>query len=91
MKIDINGNKCDLSAMLISCTRYALGRKTYIVSWTCDFIANNLHLLIVKDAKTIVNDILEHEKTFGLGDDCDVRDWHKLLNSLELYIQKSKE
>lgn len=45
MTIDINGNQEDISAMLIGAERYALGRRTYIVQWTCEFIGDNLHLL----------------------------------------------
>ena len=41
MTIDINGNQEDISAMLINAERYALGRRTYIVDWTCEFIRNN--------------------------------------------------
>ena len=37
MKIKINGKGEDLSAMLLSAERYALGRQTYIVQWTCEF------------------------------------------------------
>ena len=40
-ELKINGNINDISAMLISAVRYALGRKTYIVNWTCEFILNN--------------------------------------------------
>ena len=49
MTIDINGTQEDISAMLVGAERYALGRRTYIVQWTCEFISNNLHLLIEKD------------------------------------------
>lgn len=51
MKINVNGSKSDLSAMLVSAERYALGRQTYIVEWTCDFLSKNLHLLLEKDKK----------------------------------------
>lgn len=43
MNIIINGNMSDISTMLLSAERYAIGRHTYIVSWTCEFIANNMH------------------------------------------------
>ena len=45
MTIEINGNLEDISAMLVGAERYALGRRTYIVQWSCEFIGNNLHLL----------------------------------------------
>lgn len=57
MKIDVNGETEDLSAMLIGAERYALGRKTYIVQWTCEFIGSNLHLLTEKDKQVMIRDI----------------------------------
>lgn len=43
-KTHVNGTIEDFSAMLLCTERYALGRRTYIVEWTCSFIKNNLHL-----------------------------------------------
>ena len=57
MQIKLNGGSEDLSAMLIGAERYALGRKTYIVQWTCEFIGNNLHLLTEKDKQVMIRDI----------------------------------
>ncbi len=34
-EINFNGKIDDLSAMLVSAERYAMGRQTYIVKWTC--------------------------------------------------------
>jgi hypothetical protein len=82
MQIEINGNKGDLSAMLVSAVRYALGRRTYIVNWVCEFIENNKHLLRDSDRKVIIRDIKEQEK-YGYGDKCDEEDWMKLLKILE--------
>lgn len=88
MKIDINSSKSDLSAMILSAARYALGRRTYIVSWTCEFIENNLHILLEKDIKVIIRDIKEQEKNYGLGDNCDINNWRDLLFKLEKYIEE---
>lgn len=82
MKIDVNGSKSDLSAMLLSAERYALGRQTYIVEWTCEFIANNLHLILEKDKKVMIRDIREQGK-YGYGQQCDTESWLKLLSILE--------
>lgn len=86
--IQINGDIEDISAMLIGSIRYALGRKTYIVDWTCEFISNNLHLLTNKDINVAIRDIKQQEKIFGLGDDCDIASWHKLLKILEEHINE---
>lgn len=79
MTIDINGNKEDISAMLIGAGRYALGRRTYIVQWTCEFIRNNLHLLTEKDKCVMIRDI---ENAMDYGDECDEGCWKALLNKL---------
>lgn len=80
MKIDVNGETEDLSAMLIGAERYALGRKTYIVHWTCEFIGNNLHLLTEKDRQVMIRDI---ENPISYGDECDRQCWMQLLEILK--------
>lgn len=75
----------DLSAMLVSAVRYALGRRTYIVDWICEVISNNLHLLSEKDKYVMMRDIKEQEK-YGLGDNGDKNDWLRLFAILEKNI-----
>lgn len=82
MDIKINGKLEDISAMLLSAERYALGRRTYIVDWTCKFISNNLHLLSDKDKHVMIRDIKYQEK-LDYGDECDKEDWLRLLKILE--------
>lgn len=82
MQVKVNGEKDDLSAMLVGAVRYALGRRTYIVDWTCEFITNNLHLLTEKDKQVMIRDIKGQEK-YGYGDECDKYDWLELLRILE--------
>ena len=80
MQVKINGNKDDLSMILVSAERYALGRKTYIVNWTCEFIENNLALLTKKDRQVMIIDL---ENPISYGDDCDEKDWKRLLEVLK--------
>ena len=75
-----NGKVNDFSAMLVSAERYAMGRQTYIVEWTCEFISNNLHLLTQKDKYVIIKDI---ESSMNYGADIDKKDWMNLLKTLE--------
>ena len=82
MDIKINGKLEDISAMLLSAERYALGRRTYIVDWTCEFISNNLHLILERDKKVMIRDIREQEK-YGYGQQIDEECWLKLLSILE--------
>ena len=80
MTIDVNGKQEDISAMLIGAERYALGRRSYIVQWTCEFIGNNLHLLTEKDKGVMIRDV---ENALDYGDECDEREWKALLNKLK--------
>lgn len=82
MRVQINGTKSDISAMLLSAERYALGRQTYIVDWTCKFISNNLHLILERDKKIMIRDIREQNK-YGYGQQTDKERWLKLLSILE--------
>lgn len=80
MQVKINGNKDDLSMILVSAERYALGRRTYIVNWTCEFIENNLALLTEKDRQVMIRDL---ENPISYGDECDEKDWKRLLAILK--------
>ena len=86
MKVDVNGETEDLSAMLIGAERYALGRKTYIVQWTCEFIGNNLHLLTEKDKQVMIRDI---ENPISYGDECDKECWRQLLKILKMEVKEN--
>lgn len=80
MDIHINGDLEDISAMLLSAERYALGRQTYIVEWTCSFIKNNMHLLTEGNKKVMIRDI---EQCDNYGWDCDEKEWKRLLVKLK--------
>lgn len=83
MKIfKFKGGQADLSMLLVSAERYALGRRTYIVSWTCDVIKNNLKILTETDKKVMIRDI---ESAINYGDSCDENDWKELLKKLNLF------
>ena len=80
MQIKLNGKLEDISAMIVSAERYALGRRTYIVQWTCEFIKNNLHLITNKDKQVIIRDL---ENPISYGDECDKVCWIQLLEILK--------
>lgn len=67
--------------MLISAVRYALGRRTYIVELTVNYVIKELPRLSDSCKKIMLDDITEHER-FGYGDACDERDWMRLLDAL---------
>lgn len=80
MQINFNGKDEDISMILVSAERYALGRKTYIVSWTCEVIKNNLNLLSEKDKQVMIRDI-EQANSYGM--ECDKEEWISLLKTLK--------
>lgn len=74
-----------LEAMLISAVRYALGRRTYIVQDTADYIESLVPYLSDWCLKSIQSDIVAQRK-FGssaYGDDIDYRSWMKLSARIE--------
>ena len=84
MQIIFKGNTEDISAMLVSAERYALGRMTYIVQWTCEIITKNLNILNKKDKQVIIRDI---ENAISYGDECDKICWLKLLEVLKKSLE----
>lgn len=72
----------DYEHMLISALRYALGRRTYIVGMTAEYIENELPKLS-DQCKTIMIEDIEQHRLFGYGDECDKEDWMQLLERLK--------
>lgn len=87
MQIKFNGEAEDISMMLVSAERYALGRRTYIVGWTCEIIKKNMHLLSGKDKAVMIRDI---ETAISYGDECDKQEWMILLEKLRKEIKNVK-
>lgn len=67
--------------ILISAIRYALGRRTYIVKLTVDYVLSELDKLSENCKKVIRKDIIEQSR-LGLGDECDTDDWYRLLRAI---------
>ena len=70
----------DYEQMLISALRYTLGRRTYIVEITVNFIINELHNLSEYCKNIMIRDI---EDAYSYGDECDKEDWMRLLKKLK--------
>ena len=86
-KIKFNGEVIDMSMLLVSAERYALGRRTYIVDWTCEIIKRNVHLLTEKDKLIMIRDI---EEAYSYGDKCDEINWKNLLSFLKKEVDLSE-
>lgn len=65
--------------ILGSAVRYALGRRTYIVSVVCNEVIANLKIISNNMLNVIIQDI---ESCDNLGDECDIESWTKLLKKL---------
>lgn len=75
----------DYEHIVISATRYALGRMTYIVELTVNYIMQQIDEDKLSDSclSVILEDIKEAK---NLGMECDREQWLKLLNRIEEVI-----
>lgn len=71
----------DFQEMLVSAERYALGRMTYIVSLTVDYITPMIRNLDLKYINIMIDDITGHSD-LGYGMDMDEEEWGRLLSRL---------
>ena len=78
--IAFKGNKQDISMLLLSAERYALGRRTYIAGWTSDVIQANMGLLTSDDKQVMIRDI---EQADWYGDEYEKVKWIELLEKLK--------
>jgi hypothetical protein len=78
------------SVMMISAFRYALGRRTPIVSRTVDMILTNWDKFTPIDKDLMVKEIFEYKKDFGtIGSKYDELDWNRIVErQLEEYKNK---
>ena len=74
--------------MLICAVRYSLGRMSYIVGVTCEFVASIRKKLSPNCINIIIRDIEEtmemyHRSGRLCGMECDEKDWYRLLRVLK--------
>lgn len=79
----------DFGNMVISSVRYALGRETYIVKDTCDFVGGLLPYLHMMTLVVLERDIA-NAKSYG-DENVDKPHWMMLLDSITFEIEKRKE
>ena len=75
----------DFEHMMISALRYALGRKTYIVEITVNYILSVFPKLSDPCKHVMIDDI---ENAYSLGDECDRQDWMRLLKELKKVVDE---
>ena len=75
----------DYEQIVISAERYALGRMTYIVSLTVDYILQEIeHDKLSDRCLDIIAEDIRQAKNLGM--DCDKEQWLKLLDRIEEVI-----
>ena len=75
----------DYEHMIISAERYALGRMTYIVSLTVDYILKDIEGNKLSNAcLNIIKKDIKEARDYGM--ECDKKQWIKLLNRIEEVI-----
>ena len=71
--------KNDDTLMLLCAFRYALGRRTYIVSTVVDLVLHNWDNIPEYDKTLMKKEINEHKRMHGnIGDTMDEREWDKI-------------
>ena len=72
----------DYELLLMMAFRYALGCRTYAVSFIVKEILDNWDNFSEARQQQFKREIEEHERLYdGLGHDCDKGEWHKILNA----------
>jgi hypothetical protein len=74
--------------VLVSALRYAIGRRTYVVSETCSQIYRNIPLIRTKLLEVMIRDIDEHEKAGHMGMNFDRAEWLNLRSQLHDEVVK---
>lgn len=75
----------DYEHMIISAERYALGRMTYIVELTVNYILQEIEDNKLSDrCLSVIREDIKNSKDYGM--DCDKQQWLKLLNRIEEVI-----
>ena len=75
----------DYEHMIVSAVRYALGKMTYIVELTVNYILEAIENDELSDrCLNVIRKDIKEVKSYGM--DCDKAQWLKLLNRIEEVI-----
>lgn len=75
----------DYEHIVISAVRYALGRCTYIVELTVNYVLQEIEDDKLSDrCLYVIREDISNAKNYGM--DCDKKDWIKLLHKIEEVI-----
>ena len=78
----------DLFWMLLSCVRYAMGRRSTAPSTTCGWVKQYARFLEDSQLKQIKEEVETELRTCRefLGDECDHKEWQALVEFIEVRI-----
>lgn len=72
----------DYENIIISAVRYALGRVSYIVNLTVNYVLKDIEKnKLSRNCLSVIKQDIEDEKDLGM--ECDQADWQRLLERIE--------
>ena len=87
----IRVKKDDFQAILTSAVRYALGRRSYIVSWTCNIVKDTIDRLDDNTVDVIILDIDKQLEGYdGMLDNLRYTNWIGLRDYLLEVVKRRK-
>lgn len=81
-------NQLDKNITLVCAMRYALGRKTYVVSSVVNQIVENWHNIDQSSKEVILEEINDAINKNEAGMDCDINEWKKVIDYAIKYEAK---
>jgi hypothetical protein len=75
--------------VLFCAFRYAIGRKTYVVSSVVDSILTNWDSISLASKELFVKEIHEYYEEGNLGHQCDIECWNKILKRFNIEASAS--
>ena len=66
--------------LILYATRYCLGRRTFAVDDMVEYLLDNWDSFSKQLKDTIIRDIKRAIEEKMAGEECDIRDWKKILN-----------
>lgn len=71
--------------IIVSAVRYALGRMTYIVELTVNYVLKDIEAnKLSKHCLSVIKNDINDARDYGM--DCDKQQWIRLLNNIEEVI-----
>lgn len=81
----------EFGQMMVSAVRYALGRMTYIVRTTTDYVTPLIPWLSYNTLRIINEDIQKYADFYDLGMECDRARWLKLAADIRAEMKERME